>query len=295
MNLLKVFGMFVIALAFMACAANKTENELKTELEKLISSAHADIGISIIETGSNDKVDINGDVSFPMLSTVKIPLALAVLSRVEKGAFPLDQQVLISSEALRENTYSPFKKLHPEGDISITLEEALKWVVVDSDNNITDVLFKLLGGPDAVAKFMNNEDFVIKNNEDDMHQNWDAQFVNTATPNAYTQLLKSFSDGEILNEEHTEWLYKAMVKSNTGVRRLKGKLPNITIAQRAGTSFTNDEGITGAINNVGIMELPNNRKIFISVFIHNTSDGFENGEALIAEIAKASYDFYIKK
>ena len=40
------------------------------------------------------------------------------------------------------------------------------------------------------------------------------------------------------------------------------------------------------------MELPNGRRVYISVFIHNTSEGFEKGEELIADIAKTTYDFY---
>ncbi len=264
-------------------------------LESLISDAHADIGISIIEPGSGNNLDINGEKRYPMMSTVKFPMALAVLSRVEKGEFQLDQQVYISAEALRENTYSPFKKIHPTGDLNISLEEALKWMVVDSDNNITDVLFNLLGGPKAVEQFIVHEGFVIRNTEEDMHRDWDAQFVNTAKPNAYAQLLKTFVEGKILNEEHTQWLYQAMVTSNTGTKRLKGKLPNVTIAQRAGTSFTNDQGLTGAVNNVGIIELPDQRKIYIAVFIHNTTDGFANAEALIADIAKITYEFYTEK
>lgn len=291
----RILSMTAILLLSSCSATTSAKKDLRHTLESLISDAHAEIGISIIETGSNDALNINGERHFPMMSTVKFPMALAVLSRVEKGEFQLDQQVYISAEALRENTYSPFKKIHPKGDLNISLEEALKWMVVDSDNNITDVLFNLLGGPKAVEQFINHEGFVIRNIEEDMHRDWDSQFVNTSKPNAYVELLKTFVEGKLLNEEHTQWLYQGMVSSNTGTKRLKGKLPNVTIAQRAGTSFTNDQGLTGAVNNVGIIELPDQRKIYIAVFIHNTTDGFANAEALIADIAKVTYEFYTEK
>jgi beta-lactamase class A len=294
MLFIRILSMTAILVLSSWSASAQAEHDLKSKLESLIAGVHADVGISIIETGSGNKLHINGEKRYPMMSTVKFPMALAVLSRVEIGEFQLDQQVYISAEALRENTYSPFKKIHPEGDLFISLEEALKWMVVDSDNNITDVLFNLLGGPKAVEQFIAHEGFVIRNNEDDMHKSWEAQFVNTAKPNAYAELLKSFSEGKWLNEEHTQWLYQAMVTSNTGTKRLKGKLPNVIIAQRAGTSFT-EEGLTGVVNNVGIIELPDQQKIFIAVFIHNTTDGFDNAETLIADIAKATYEFYTEK
>lgn len=295
MLFIRILSMTAIVVLSSWSASAQAENDLKSKLESLISGVHADVGISIIEPGSGSKLEINGDKRYPMMSTVKFPMALAVLSRVEKGEFQMDQQVYISAEALRENTYSPFKKIHPEGDLFISLEEALKWMVVDSDNNITDVLFNLLGGPKSVEQFIAHEGFVIRNTEEDMHRDWNSQFVNTAKPNAYTELLKTFVEGKLLNEEHTQWLYQAMVTSNTGTKRLKGQLPNVTIAQRAGTSFTNDQGLTGAVNNVGIIELPDQRKIYIAVFIHNTTDGFANAEALIADIAKVTYEFYTEQ
>ncbi|MFK7908579.1 MAG: class A beta-lactamase [Chitinophagales bacterium] len=264
-------------------------------MEKIISTTKADIGVSIIESETNNIIDINGGKLYPMLSTVKFPIALAALNRVEKGELSIKQQLLITKEELLENTWSPFKEKYPEGNVSISLENALMWMMVYSDNNMTDILLRLIGGTESVEKFIDNENFVIKNNEEDMHKDWDSQFVNHASPNAYSALLKTFSEGKILNEEHTKWLYQSMVSSNTGTKRLKGKLPNVIIAQRAGTSFTSEAGVTGAINNVGIMELPNNRKVYISVFIHNTSEGFEKGEEMIADIAKATYDYYTKK
>lgn len=207
----------------------------------------------------------------------------------------MQQQIFIKKEELLENTWSPFKEKHPDGNISISLEEAINWMIVYSDNNLTDILLRLLGGTETVQKFIDDENFVIKNNEDEMHRDWNSQFINKSTPNSFAQLLKKFSEGKILNSENTKWLYQSMVKSETGVKRLKGKLPNVKIAQRAGTSFTNDEGITGAINNVGIMELPNNQKIYIAVFVHNTSEEFSKGEEIIADIAKTTYEFYTKK
>jgi len=70
---------------------------------------------------------------------------------------------------------------------------------------------------------------------------------------------------------------------------------NTKIAHRTGTSFTNDEGMTGAINDIGIIELPNDKKIFIAVFVHNTYETFEDSEKIIAEISKVAFDYYNKK
>ncbi len=271
---------------------NILQSNLQHKIESIISTKKGTIGVSIIGPNTLDTVLINGHKMFPMLSTFKFPIALTVLHKVEIGELSMQQQVFIKKEELLQNTWSPFREKYPEGNVSISLENAINWMVDYSDNNMTDILLRLIGGTDQVEKFLNNKNFIIKNNEVDMHKDWESQFINKATPSAFTSLLKNFSEGKILNKENTAWLYKAMVSSKTGIKRLKGKLPNVVIAQRAGTSFTNDEGITGAINNVGVIELPNKHKIFIAVFIQNTSEEFEKGEEIIADIAKATYDYY---
>lgn len=294
MNLPKLISILVIFLIINSCATKNNENELKNKIEKIISTENGDFGVSIIDE-NNNIVEINGKKHYPLLSTFKFPIALTILHKVEKRELSMQQQIFIKKEELLENTWSPFKEKHPDGNISISLEEAINWMIVYSDNNLTDILLRLLGGTETVEKFIDDENFVIKNNEYEMHRDWNSQFINKSTPNSFAQLLKKFSEGKILNSENTKWLYQSMVKSETGVKRLKGKLPNVKIAQRAGTSFTNDEGITGAINNVGIMELPNNQKIYIAVFVHNTSEEFSKGEEIIADIAKTTYEFYTKK
>jgi beta-lactamase class A len=295
MNLQKLISIIIFSVLLSSYGFSQSNNELKSSIEELVFSSNADIGVSIIEPETNNIIAINGDNFYPMLSTFKFPIALAILHKVETGELSINQELLVKNEELFENTWSPFKKEFPKGNNTISLEAALKWMIVYSDNNITDILLRLVGGTEYVEQFINDENFNIKNSEKEMHKDWEAQFKNKVTPNAYSKLLKSFTEEKILNKTNTEWLYQAMTNSTTGIKRLKGKLPNVIIAQRAGTSFTNSEGITGAINNVGIIELPNNKKIYISVFIHNTSEGFEKGEKLIASIAKVTYDYHSKK
>ena len=276
---------------------NKKDN-LQKQIEQILSNKKADVGVSILGNKKSELIQINGDKLYPMLSTVKFPIALAILNKVQKGELSINQKIFIKKEELLEDptNWSPFKEKFPDGNIYITLEEAMSWMVSYSDNNLTDILLRLIGGPETVQKFINSKNFIIKNDEEDMHKNWESQFINKITPNEAISLLKKFNDGKLLNKENTEWLYKAMVNNQSGANRIKGLLPkNIIIAHRTGTSFTNDEGMTGAINDYGIIELPNNKKIYIAVFVHNTSESFKDSEKIIAEVSKVTFDYYNKK
>ncbi|MCU7616623.1 class A beta-lactamase [Chryseobacterium sp. PBS4-4] len=288
--------MFVLAFLCQQLFSQTNRNNLLEEkIHKIISSKKAIIGVSIIGT-ENDLVSINADQFYPMLSTVKFPVALTILDKMEKGKLSMQHDIFIKKEELLEDTWSPFKKENPNGNISITLEEAMKWMVSYSDNNLTDILLRLIGGTETVETFIDSEDFIIENNEEDMHKNWDSQFINKIKPNYATLLLKEFSEGKILNKTNTKWLYQAMLNNTTGLKRLKGKLPaNTKVAHRTGTSFTNNGGMTGAINDFGIIELPNKKKIYIAVFVQDTFESFENSEEIIADIAKVTYDYYLNK
>ncbi|MEZ4888610.1 MAG: serine hydrolase [Chitinophagales bacterium] len=149
----KIIGLLITTLLVISCSENQYDGALKNSLEKLISNTKADIGLSIIDSRSNKILSINGDKLYPMLSTVKIPIALTVLNKVEKHEFSKDQELFISSEELLENTWSPFRDNFPNGKVTISLEEALTWMVVQSDNNITDVLIRLVGGEEYIEKF----------------------------------------------------------------------------------------------------------------------------------------------
>lgn len=87
-----------------------------------------------------------------------------------------------------------------------------------------------------------------------------------------------------------------MINNTTGGNRIKGKLPiNIKVAHRTGTSFTNDNGMTGAINDFGIIELSDKKKIIICVLINNTYENFKKSEEIIADISKTTYEYYLRK
>lgn len=292
------FTLILLFFSTIIFSQSKRNSNLQNEIEKIISNKKADIGVSIIGINDKNTTQINGDKFYPMLSTVKFPIALTILDKVQKNELSMSQKIYIKKEELLENpdNWSPFKEKYPNGNLYISLEEALSWMVSYSDNNLTDILLRLIGGPKTVENFINSKNCIIKNDEEDMHKDWNSQFVNQITPNEAISLLRQMYKGKILNKTYSTWLYNAMLNNTTGLNRIKGHLPkDVKVAHRTGTSFTNDNGMTGAINDFGIIELPKNKKIFIAVFVHDTYESFKDSEKIIAEISKVTYDYYSNK
>ena len=269
------------------------QTELQQRIAQMISTKKADVGVSILNVENGDTLSINGNKHYPMLSVFKFHIALTVLDKVDKGELTLDQQLYIKKSEFLANTWSPFRKKYPEGNLTITLKEALEWMIIYSDNNLCDILIRLVGGVKTVEHFIGSADFIMQNNEEGMHQNWDAQFLNTTTPIFSSQLLAKLLKNKLLTEQSSIFLYQTMVSTAVGQNRIKGQLPpNTEVAHRTGSSFTNDAGMTGAINDIGMVKLPNGNHFVISVFVQQTTEKFEDGEQIIADIAKATWDSF---
>ncbi|MBE0393760.1 class A beta-lactamase, subclass A2 [Flavobacterium sp. PL002] len=270
-------------------------SELKSQIEHLISSKQVTVGVSILDLESGDTLSINGNKLFPMLSVFKFHIALTVLNKVDKGELTLNDKLFINKTELLADTWSPFRDKYPDGNVSITIQEALQYTVSQSDNNLCDVLLRRIGGVKVVESFINNPNFIIHNDEEAMHQSWNAQLVNTTTPNYSVALLRKLYQNKILTAKSCEFLYNAMLVTSVAQNRIKGKLPlGAEVAHRPGTSGTNSDGLTAAINDIGIVKLPNSKHFILAIFLQNTTETFKESEEIIADISKLTWDFYSK-
>ncbi|MBU1116483.1 MAG: class A beta-lactamase, subclass A2 [Bacteroidetes bacterium] len=266
----------------------------RTEIGRIIEQANGKIGVAIIGSEKFDTLTFGNTHHFPMQSVYKLPLALTVLSEVDKGTLALNQNIHITLDDLKPNTWSPLREKYPNGNVDIPLSELLTYTVAQSDNNGCDILFRLLGGPIKVNEFVQNLGITgmsIVSTEEEMHRDEKAQYKNYSTPTAMAQLLLKFSRDSILSKPSTDFLWNVMVSTVTGAGRLKGKLPAGTkVAHKTGSSGVNKNGIAVATNDVGIVVLPNERNFIIVVFVPDSTDDEKTRDEVIANITKAAWD-----
>ena len=277
---------------------NKTDL-LRNKIEQILSDKNAVVGVSIIGNNGKDTLSLNGDKRFPMQSVFKFHIALAVISEIDKGKLSLDQKIQISEdELLPEDFWSPLRDENPNGG-TFTIEKLIQYTVSHSDNTACDVLIRLIGTPKSVEEYIKKSginDIQITFNEEDMQAKWENMFQNWTTPKAASETLKLFYENKnnLLSKNSYNFFWKTNKETTTGKNRIRGQLPNETIvAHKTGWSGTNKEtGITAAVNNIGIVFLPNGQYFIISVFVSESKENFDMNEKIIAEIAKATYDFY---
>lgn len=272
-------------------------NELRNQLQQIISSKNATVGVSIKNIEDKDTLSINGNLKMPMMSVFKFHIALAVLHKVDEGKLNLTQEIFVKKKDLKEDTWSPMKEDYPEGNVNLTLDKILRYTVSHSDNNGCDILIKLVGGTKYIQKFINEQgikDFVIKVNEDQM-KTWKNLYINTTTPLATTELLEKFFKGKVLKEETTKYLYQIMVETSRGLTWMKAGLPEGTeLAHRTGISGTNDANLRVAMNDIGIVKLPNGKHLIVSVYLKDITEKKEDTEKIVADITKAVWNYFIR-
>ncbi len=271
-------------------------DSLRTEIEHIIGGINGKVGAVVLGVENSGILSINGDSRYPMQSVFKYPLAIAVLNQVDKKKLSLEQKIHLKKSDLLPDTWSPLRDKYPEGNVDITLDELLKITVEQSDNNGCDILFRLMGGPKKVGKYIHSlgiKDISIVATEEEMHKDWSVQYRNFSTPAAMAKLLHKFFTGSILSEKSREYLYQVMVSTSTGVGRLKGALPEGTVvAHKTGSSGENEKGIAAATNDVGIVTLPNDKHFVIAVFVSDSGADEKTRDAVIAKITRAVWNSY---
>lgn len=230
-----------------------------------------------------------------MQSVYKLQLSMMMLSQVDQGKFKLEQEIGLTKNEYFP-THSPLAKKYPEGNPHVTLREIIKETISMSDNVGCDVLFRLVGGPKKVEQYIHNlgiKDMAIQHTEREMHSHWSIPFQNWSTPFAMLQLLEVLKEGNKFSATTYELLWNTLAESPTGPKRIRAGLPpGMVLAHKTGTGGRNEQGVVGALNDAGIIVLPDGRHLALVIFITNSLQSDEQLEAAMAAVAKAVYEYY---
>lgn len=271
---------------------------LEQKINSVLKNKKATVGISVLGFENGFTYNKKADKKLPMQSVFKFHIAAAVLNAVDKGKLSLDQKIKLDQSNLLENTWSPLRDQYPGGNVEIPLSEVIEYTVAKSDNNGCDILLKLLGGTQAVQKFMDSKGikgFQIKYNEEAMHKDWNVQYENYSTTKSAVDVLKKFYDGKLLSKKSTDYLMKVMWSTSTGLNKMVEQLPkNTPVARKTGSSGKNNAGLTGAENEIGIITLPNGKHYALAVFVSNSTETDAVNCRMISDISREVWEYFNK-
>lgn len=284
-----------LALIFLLFAVSaRAQSDLQQEIRRIASDARGKVSVACSLPHSTFNCDLDPHARPPMQSVFKLPLAVTALHLVEQGKFPLDQPVhFFLGDRILPYTYSPLQDKYPDADVEVPLQELLRLSTSFSDNVAADIVLQLVGGPSRVNSYMTSigvTGFHLQDSEHALHYDPTAQYRNWFEPTGAVQLLRLLSDQSPLTPEHTRLLLQWMQQTPHGGRQLKGNLPPRTIVMhKTGSSGTRD-GITAVTNDIGLITLPDGRRLAVAVFVTDSAADTVTRDSVIARIAKAAYD-----
>jgi beta-lactamase class A len=307
-------------------AKDSAIERLEREIARLSKVAGGVVGVSAIHLESGRKVSMNGAERFPMASTVKVPIAVGLLARVDAGEVRLDQLIDIKESDLHPGS-GTLTDLFNKGGLALSVRNLMELMLLISDNSATDVILRAAGGGEAVTARMRAlgiEGVSVNRSTAQLiadyvgitslppEEKWspavfqlafravkpedqkaagvkfDLDPRDTSTPDGMAALLQRIYRKDLLKAQSAELLLDIMRRCRTGEARLKGLLPDGTeVAHKTGT-------IGGTTNDVGIITLPDDAgHVSIAVFVKSSEKEVPARERAIAEIARAAHDFFL--
>lgn len=282
----------------LAAISTFAQQPLRQQIRAIADDAHGKVSVACSLPGSALNCDFNPRAHPPMQSVFKLPLVLTVLHQVEQGKFSLDQPVRFRPEdRILPHVYSPLQDKYPDGGVDVPLHELLRLTVSVSDNVGADILLRVAGGAkvvDAYIAGLGVRGFHLRDSEAVLHRDRTAQYRNWFEPAGAVQLLRRISDHSPLTPEHTQLLLGWMTPADP-TKRLDGNMPaGVRVAHKSGSSDVID-GVAAATNDIGLIPLPDGRRIAIAVFVTDSTADEATREQVIARIARAAYDASLQK
>jgi beta-lactamase class A len=294
-KLCKATGLIAI---FILPLFAQAQQSLREQIVELSKPAKGIVGVSVLGLEDRDTLNVHGNAKLVMHSTIKLPIAMAVLHLVDSGLFTLDKTIKVKKKEMRPDTWSPLRDKYPDGG-EFTIGQLLSYMVSQSDNDACDIILNFLGGADQVEDYIHMIKVTginVEAGEAEMAKSWEVQYTDWAKTIDMVKLMDKIYTGNVLSPASKDFLIKILQETTTGPKRIKGLLPAGTVvAHKTGTSPTNAAGLSPATNDVGVITLPNGKHVAIAIYVCNSTADEATRESVIANIAKVVYDYEVKK
>lgn len=249
-------------------------------------------GIAVLDTGGGPALLHDADGTFPLCSTFKLPLAAAILARVEAGRERLDRRLAYGEADL--DTYAPvttraLRAGGPEAG-TMSVEALCAAALVWSDNTAANLLLGALGGPAALTGFcrdLGDPVTRLDRTEPDLNSAVPGDPRDTTRPAAMAATVGKILLGPSLTEAGRARLEGWMTASRTGTKRLRAGLPaDWGIGDKTGS------GAYGTANVVALLRPPARAPLVAAVYITGsdaTSEARDAAHAAIGRVIATAY------
>jgi beta-lactamase class A len=269
---------------------------LEASILRTTRSINATWGIYMKSLETGEQIAVDADRQMETMSTIKIPLMIEALEQIKAGKFKLTDTYTFAEKDSQPGT-GTIQRLDP-GAV-MTVKDLITMMIIVSDNTATEVLYRMVGGPDAVNARM--QTMGLKTTRAmNVPSKWfpalrgaptTEQFYRDgrspfgfSTPREMGQLLEMMERGTLVDKPSSDLMLRIM-RGQLYRTRIPRYVSGYTIPHKTGDflPYVGDD--------VGVLEAPG-KTIVLTVF---TGNHFGSGEALenaIGLVAKEVADYF---
>lgn len=248
-------------------------NILTDSITRIVSACPGEIGVAVIVNNADTAV-VNNKSAYPMMSVFKVHQALALCNDFDNKGLSLDTLIKISRDELDPETWSPMVKDFPESAVSLTVRDLLRYTLIHSDNNASNLMFKRLVGvaqtDSFIATLIPRSSFRIACTEEEMSADHDKAYSNYTSPLGAAMLMNRLFTDSLVSDGKQGFIKTTLQECITGTDRISAPLldkEGVAVAHKTGSGYVNEDGVLAAHNDVAYICLPNNVRYTLAVFV----------------------------
>jgi beta-lactamase class A len=277
-------------------AAQTPLQRLEASTQRTTRSIQATWGIYVKSLETGEEIALDADRQMETMSTIKIPLMVEVLEQIRAGKFKLTDKYTFAAADSQPGT-GTIQRL--DAGAVMTVKDLVTLMIIVSDNTATEVLYRMVGGPEAVNARMTALG-LAKTRAMNVPSRWfpalraaptteqfyreGAHPFGLSTPREMGRLLEMMERGTLVDKPSSELMLRTM-RAQLYRTRIPRYVTGYTIPHKTGDflPYVGDD--------VGMLEAPG-RTIIVSIF---TANHFGSGEALenaIGLVARDVADYF---
>ncbi|MDX8358036.1 class A beta-lactamase [Sphingopyxis terrae] len=264
-------------------ARDSAQASVANRIDALEKKSGGRLGVAVTDQFGKLIVGHRADERFAMCSTFKLLLAAQTLTAAKNGV-SLRTPLAFTRADLLPHSPGAERLLDAEGKGEYRIGFAAEDAVVLSDNLAANLLLDHFGGPTAFTDHVQaTGDLVTRLDrmEPGLNANIPGDPRDTTSPAAMAKSAAAYIFGDKLDPAYRTMLRDWLVKSETGLARIRAGLPRTWhVGDKTGTCRT-------AYNDVAFVEEPGGDKYMIAVYLDRPALKGDAANAIIADVARA--------
>jgi beta-lactamase class A len=254
-------------------ALGKPQALLQQKLQALaLQYPKLDLHLFVKNLGSGEYVDLGGNQAVAGASTIKIPIALALLQQVDQGKIKLEEQLVIKQSAIAAGSGTM-------GSMAIgskvTIREALQASITISDNTAANLLIERLGGMDKLNRQWRSWGLVATTLRSPLP---DFTGTNQVSGRELAMVLQQLEKGKLLSANSRQTALEIFRQTKRNHLLPEGlKDPKAKVAHKTGE-------LNHLLADAGLIELTDGQKYIVVALVKRDANN-EQAAKLIRQVA----------